>query len=385
MASLGNSVATDNQTDLEKAAHEDLVGAGINEVSTDEQAASAAALVRNPHIGEIRERLARESRHSVSSRNDAIAHPPLRAPRVSLVIPARNEALNLPLVFENIPEDIYEIIVVDGDSTDGTADVALALRDNVRVVGQDRPGKGNALMSGFVACRGDIIVTIDADASMDAGEIPLYVDALTSGADFVRGSRFMENAGTTDITPIRKVGAHGLRILVNVLFGTRYTDLLYGYCGFWRSSLYELAPDCDGFEFEAKMNLRAHTLGRTVVEVPTMEVERAHGDSNLNAIRDGLRILRVILAERLTPARRRVAKSAVEPAELSATIQAATSNRRRRYRIRRTIRLCNAPRARSRLQVPADIRRSHRSWNKPLARHAHLPGRFPCRCCSITR
>jgi hypothetical protein len=317
MASLGKSVASDKQTDLEDNS---LVEVGIDSdvIQIDETVANPSALKRNPRIGEIRERSLRESRHSISSRDDAVAHPRVRTPRVSLVIPARNEALNLPIVFAGIPEDVYEIIVVDGDSTDGTGDVALSLRDNVKVVGQTRPGKGNALMSGFNACTGDIIVTIDADASMDAGEIPLYVNALTSGADFVRGSRFMENAGTTDITPIRWVGAHGLRVTANVLFGTRYTDLLYGYCAFWRSSLNELAPDCDGFEFEAKMNLRAHTLGRTVVEVPSIEVERAHGASNLHAVRDGLRILRVILAERLTPARRRVPAHA----ELSATAQA---------------------------------------------------------------
>jgi hypothetical protein len=307
MASLGKSAATD-QTELEKLENTNSeLGSEIEVKSAIETLLEedAAALQRHPHIDEIRERLARETRHTASSRNDKVAHPRVRAPRVSLVIPARNEALNLPIVFDGIPEDIYEIIVVDGNSTDNTAEVARSLRDNVRVVGQTRPGKGNALMSGFEACSGDIIVTIDADASMDAREIPLYVDALVNGADFVRGSRFMEGAGTTDITQIRKAGNHGLRLTVNLLFNTRYTDLLYGYCGFWRSSLYELAPDCDGFEFECKMNLRARTLGRTVVEVPTMEVERVHGESNLNAIRDGLRILRVILGERMTPARRR--------------------------------------------------------------------------------
>lgn len=309
MASLGKSASIENQTDLEENAYLETFEGSPTETSAD-----TAALVRNPRIGEIRERRARETHHSISSRDDHLAHPKVRAPRVSLVIPARNEALNLPIVFETIPQDVYEIIVVPGDSTDGTADVALSLRDNVKVVEQTRPGKGNALMSGFLACTGDIIVTMDADGSMSAGEVPLYVDALTNGADFVRGSRFMENAGTTDITPIRWVGAHGLRVTANVLFGTKYTDLLYGYCAFWRSSLGELAPACDGFEFEAKMNLRAHTLGRTVVEVPSMEIERVHGESNLNAISDGLRILRVILGERFTPARRRVPAHAELPA-----------------------------------------------------------------------
>jgi glycosyltransferase involved in cell wall biosynthesis len=296
VAFLGNSVATENQTDLEDAANNQA--AEVTKTTNDDTVAGASALVRNPQIDEIRERLARDSHQTISSKHDKLSHPPVRSPRVSVVVPARNEALNLPIVFATIPEDVYEIVLVDGDSTDGTADVALSLRDNVRVVGQDRPGKGNALICGFNACRGDIIVMIDADGSMDGAEIPRYVDALVGGADFVKGSRFMERGGSTDITPIRSAGNHSLRLMVNALFGTRYSDLCYGYSGFWRWTLPHLALDCDGFEIETMMNIRAHTAGLKVAEVGSMESDRVHGESNLNAIRDGLRILRVIVSER---------------------------------------------------------------------------------------
>ncbi len=318
MASLGNSVATENQKDLATPAI-DATAELTADVFTAEVAVEdgAAALIHNPKIEEIRERLARESHNSISSRHDTRSHPRVRAPRVSVVVPARNEALNIPIVFAEIPEDVYEIVVVDGDSKDGTAEVALAQRDNVRVVGQDRPGKGNALICGFNACKGDIVVMIDADGSMDPKEIPLYVDALTNGADFVKGSRFMEGGGSTDITPIRSAGNHGLRLMVNGLFGPRYSDLCYGYAAFWRWTLPHLALDCDGFEIETMMNIRAHTAGLTIAEVPSMEYDRIHGESNLNAVRDGLRILRVIVSERLTPKRRR--RERQKAAELPAT------------------------------------------------------------------
>lgn len=314
VASLGNNVATDNQTDLEATAFSE---AELLNLETSEH---SSALQRNPQIDEIRERLARESHQTISLRHDQLSHPPVRtrAPRVSIVVPARNEALNLPTVFANIPEDVYEIVLVDGDSTDGTADVALSLRDNVRVVGQDRPGKGNALICGFNACRGDIIVMIDADGSMDAAEIPLYVNALVEGADFVKGSRYMENGGSTDITVIRSAGNHALRLMVNGLFGTRYSDLCYGYSGFWRWTLPHMALDCDGFEIETMMNIRAHTAGLKVAEVPSMEYDRIHGESNLNAIRDGLRILRTIVSERAVPSSRR-RKRAERAAAIAAT------------------------------------------------------------------
>lgn len=291
-------------TNLEMA---DTLGAPGFDNTDFEIAEGTSALVHNPQIEEIRERLARESHQTISLRHDKLSHPPVRtrAPRVSIVVPARNEALNLPTVFANIPEDVFEIVLIDGDSTDGTADVALSLRDNVRVVGQDRPGKGNALICGFNACRGDIIVMIDADGSMDAAEIPLYVNALVEGADFVKGSRYMENGGSTDITFIRSTGNHALRLMVNGLFGTRYSDLCYGYSGFWRWTLPHMALDCDGFEIETMMNIRAHTAGLKVAEVPSMEYDRIHGESNLNAIRDGLRILRTIVSERVVPTSRR--------------------------------------------------------------------------------
>lgn len=265
---------------------------------------ATATLARNPEIDRIRGQLEQRP----ADRQPLKRFPGRRAgdnPRVSLVIPARNEAKNLPLVFANIPHDVFEIVLVDGASSDGTPHVALELRDDVRIVNQTRNGKGNALVCGFAACRGDIIVTIDADGSMDANEIPLYVNALIDGADFARGSRFLKGGGSADITKVRAAGNHALRLTVNTLFGTRYSDLCYGYCAFWRHALPHLTLDRDGFEMETMMNVLAHTAGLRVAEVPTWESERIHGESKLNAVRDGWQILKAIIVERLTPRRRR--------------------------------------------------------------------------------
>src|SRR3954470_22456579 len=112
---------------------------------------------------------------------------PVRAlsaePRVSVVIPTFNEAKNLPHVFALLPADLHEVIVVDGRSTDDTIAVARALRPDVRIVAQNRRGKGNAMACGFAAVTGDVIVMLDADGSADPREIPDYVTALLSGAD----------------------------------------------------------------------------------------------------------------------------------------------------------------------------------------------------------
>jgi glycosyltransferase involved in cell wall biosynthesis len=220
------------------------------------------------------------------------------APRVSVVIPALNEARNIPLVFANLPPDVFEVILVDGRSTDGTIEVAQSLRPDVRVVSESRPGKGIALISGFEASRGDIIVALDADGSTDAAEIARFVAALEEGADFVKGSRFLDGGGSADLTPLRRLGNWLLRSSANALHGTRYTDLCYGYNAFWRRCLPQLDLDCDGFEVETVMNIRAARANLRVAEVPSFESKRVYGESHLNVVRDGMRILRTILAER---------------------------------------------------------------------------------------
>jgi hypothetical protein len=122
--------------------------------------------------------------------------------------------------------------------------------------------------------------------------------ALCSGADFVKGSRFASGGGSADITRLRRLGNWGLSTLVNVLYGTRYSDLCYGYNAFWAYCLPHIDVNCDGFEVETLINVRIAKAGLVVHEVPSYEGHRVHGASNLNALRDGLRVFRTILSER---------------------------------------------------------------------------------------
>src|SRR5919197_3096237 len=226
---------------------------------------------------------------------------PTRSPSISVVIPTLNEALNLPLVFAHLPDDIDEIVVVDGFSTDDTVEAAKRLREDVTIVQQSRRGKGNALAHGFDVATGDIIVMLDADGSTDPREIPLLVHALVSGSDYAKGSRFLEGGGSSDITMLRRLGNVVLRTLVNILFGTRYSDLCYGYNAFWRRCLSSIHVDCDGFEVETLMNIQAAQSGLKIVEVPSFERDRVHGESNLRPVRDGWRVLKTILRQRFAP------------------------------------------------------------------------------------
>ncbi len=241
-------------------------------------------------------------------------------PRVSVVVPAKNEARNLPHVFATIPGWVHEIVLVDGGSTDGTVAVARELDPSIKIIPQRGRGKGDALRAGFDACEGEIIVMMDADGSTDGGEIIRFVSALLNGADYAKGSRFALGGGSDDLTFSRRAGNRILATLVNRLFGTCYSDLCYGYNAFWAHHLPKLDLNCDGFEVETVLNIRVAKLGFAIREVPSHEHSRLYGESNLHVVRDGLRIARFIVRERLAE---RAPRSFADPApvELAEALQ----------------------------------------------------------------
>lgn len=222
-------------------------------------------------------------------------------PTISVVIPTLNEAKNLPRTLAQLPAMVSEVIIVDGHSTDGTIEVAQQCLPGVTIVHQDGRGKGNALACGFRAVTGDITVMLDADGSSDPREIPRFVAALTNGYDFAKGTRFMTGGGSTDITPLRRAGNRSLTAMVNRIWGVRYSDLCYGYNAFWTRILPAVYPDSPGFEVETLISIKLATAAVNVVEVPSVEAERIHGTSHLHAGRDGIRVLRTILAEWMRP------------------------------------------------------------------------------------
>jgi glycosyltransferase involved in cell wall biosynthesis len=253
-------------------------------------------------------------------------------PRISIVIPARNEARNLELVLPALPA-VHQVILVDGNSVDDTVETAQRVLPGIEVIRQSRRGKGNALACGFARVTGDVVVMYDADGSADPAEISAFVNALVAGADVAKGSRFLLGGGSEDITGIRRLGNWGLNLLTNLLLGTRYTDLCYGYNAFRREVLGVLilpSPDLplhadgrmlwgDGFEIETILNCQIAAAGLDVVEVPSIELPRIHGTSNLNAVTDGLRVLRTILRERFrrAPGAAGVTAPAAVAAEMS--------------------------------------------------------------------
>jgi glycosyltransferase involved in cell wall biosynthesis len=253
-------------------------------------------------------------------------------PLISIVVPALNEALNLSVVLPQLPL-VHEVILVDGGSVDGTVMAARRALPDIITVLQGRKGKGNALAAGFARVTGDIVVMFDADGSADPAEISRFVEALKSGADFAKGTRFAAGGGSADITTVRRLGNRFLNTIFNVGFRTRYSDLCYGYNAFWADLIPLLdlpehsspAPGKghgkgkmlwgDGFEIETVINCRFAAAKVAITEVPSVEKLRMFGESNLRAVSDGFRVLKTLVTEwRRARSVRRMERRLAEPA-----------------------------------------------------------------------
>ena len=147
-----------------------------------------------------------------------------------VVIPTLNEEKNICDVIERTLKYTDSILIVDGKSKDKT--VELANRYGVDVLIQRGSGKGAAIKEAFQKVDDDIVIMLDGDCSMRPEEIPFFVKGICSGADIVKGSRFSLMGASEDITPIRRVGNSIFILMVNLLYGTSYTDLCYGYIAF---------------------------------------------------------------------------------------------------------------------------------------------------------
>jgi len=221
---------------------------------------------------------------------------------VSVVIPTWNEGENIGHVLALMP-DVEELVIVDAYSDDGTVEIVLQHRPDAVIVLQRPAGKGTAMRSGFEIATGDYVVVIDGDGSMDPGEIPAFVALFDQGYDVVKGSRGAVGGGSTDLSPLRRAGNRGLTTLYNTMFGTRLSDLCYGFIGFRRDKLPMLGLYAEGFEIDAQIIAHAQLAGLSLAELPSKEADRLTGESHLDTWRDGTRVLKTIVRSRISPGR----------------------------------------------------------------------------------
>jgi glycosyltransferase involved in cell wall biosynthesis len=231
----------------------------------------------------------------MSSVNSAV-----RPPSVTVLVAAYNEAPVIGRVVQEALRAIEsgEVLVVDDGSTDGTDRVAADA--GARVVRMpSNSGKGVAVRRGLGEARGGVIVLIDGDGQDDPKEIPRLIEALGPDVDLVVGSRFIGRFEQGAITPVNRWGNRFLTSVINVLFKTALTDTQAGFKAFRRETLERLHLSAHRFDIEVDVLLGVLRAGGRLVEVPVRRSARPHGESRLNSLLDGARILRRIVSLRL--------------------------------------------------------------------------------------
>lgn len=222
---------------------------------------------------------------------------------LSVIIPARNEEVTLPMVLDDLaavkPQlagyDV-EVIVVDDKSTDRTAEIAAARGARV-VKNTGRNGKGMALRAGFEAAKSDLLIMMDADYSHRAEEIPVFLAAMNDGVGLVIGSRVV--GGSEEYHHVRALGNVFLSASLGLATGRYLSDALNGFKLFRADVFRDFKYTSAAFEIEIEIIANAMRKGYKVVEVPSHERARAGGEMKSRVVRHGTRFLLRIIYEGL--------------------------------------------------------------------------------------
>jgi glycosyltransferase involved in cell wall biosynthesis len=222
-------------------------------------------------------------------------------PKLSIVIPAKNEEMNLDRVLDDLnqtlaglPDYPAEVIVVDDKSTDRTSEVSR--RHGARVIrNSGASGKGCALRLGFENSTAEIILMMDADYSHRSEDIPKFLEALKDDAGLVIGSRVY--GGSDEYTPIRALGNVFLTYAVGLFMGRYLSDALNGFKAFRRDVFDDFHYTSNQFEIEIELIANTLRKGYRVVEISSHERARAGGEAKSRVIRHGTRFFWRVFTE----------------------------------------------------------------------------------------
>jgi len=202
--------------------------------------------------------------------------------QVVAIIPALNEALNLPHVLAAIPRDeVQHIVVVDGGSSDGTPETAI--RAGAGVVVEPRRGYGRALAAGIAAApEASVYVFLDADGSDDPAEIPRLLHAIRAGeADLVLGTRLAAPSIHKAMPPHQRFGNRLAGFLIRTLYGVPITDLA-PFRAVRADVLRSLHLRELTYGWPTEMIVKAIRRGYRVREIPVSYHPRGHGQSKIS-------------------------------------------------------------------------------------------------------
>lgn len=227
--------------------------------------------------------------------------------KLSIVIPAHNEEQNIRRCLEELQQVVWEehaidheIIVVNDNSTDATADVVRTLAerwDHIRLVERPAPGGfGRAIRSGLEAVRGDVVVICMADLSDDPHDVVAYYRKIDEGYDCVFGSRFVEGSQVENYPPVKLVVNRIVNTCIRWTFGTRFNDLTNAFKAYRTSVLQDCGPfKASHFNITLELSLSALIRDYQIAQIPIRWQGRTWGASNLRLREMGRRYLCTVL------------------------------------------------------------------------------------------
>ncbi len=214
--------------------------------------------------------------------------------KVSLIIPTKNEANSIEKTLAEVPGGIIdEIIIVDGNSTDGTPEIVKKL--GCKVIEGVGGGYGTAVRTGIKQSMGDVLIFMDADGSQNPKDIPRLLEKIKEGYDVGWGSRFLPDGGSADNTLIRSFGNWFFSLLTRLVQGLKVADILYTFSAFKREIFDKIKLESSGFELCIELPLRAHKAGFKFGEIACFERKRFADKTKVNDLFDGWKILLAIL------------------------------------------------------------------------------------------
>lgn len=219
--------------------------------------------------------------------------------RISVVIPCFNEEQGLARVLTNMPEFVDEVIVVDNNSTDQTASVALAI--GAIVIPELDRGYGRAYKKGFAHATGDIIITLDGDHSYPIDALSYLLDAfLRSPVGFLSASRFPLFRNDS-MSAMRRAGNFVLSVLMSMLFFHRVRDSQSGMWVFKRHALKVMKLRSDGMPFSEEIKIEAIRNSSVGFREIGVNYSNRVGETKLQPWKDGVRNLAFLFRKRFSP------------------------------------------------------------------------------------